>query len=60
MNSAYRIASGLIITGFFMLCQPFARFLYEWGFPVLLAGVIMFMVLDHLPSTRQLEEDDHG
>jgi hypothetical protein len=60
MNTAYSIASGLIITGFFMLCQPFAKFLYEWGFPVLLAGVILFLILDHIPATSPLKEDDRG
>ncbi|MEY3308825.1 MAG: hypothetical protein RLZZ413_2863 [Pseudomonadota bacterium] len=42
MNNVYRLASGLIIAGFFMLCQPFAKVLFEWGFPVLLAGVFLF------------------
>jgi hypothetical protein len=60
MNTAYRIASGLIVAGFVMLCQPFAMTLYEWGFPVLLAGVILFLILDHIPSTSPPKEDDHG
>ena len=60
MNDAYRIASGLIIAGFLMLCQPFAKVLFEWGFPVLLAGVILFLVLDHIPATNTLKEDDLG
>ena len=60
MNTAYRIASGLIIAGFLMLCQPFALILYEWGFPVLLAGVILFVLLDHIPATTPRKENDHG
>lgn len=60
MNTAYRVASGLIIAGFLMLCQPFAKVLYEWGFPVLLAGVVLFMILDHIPATSPQKEDDRG
>ena len=60
MNNAYRLASGLIIAGFFMLCQPFTKVLFEWGFPVLLSGVILFLILDHIPATNPNMEDDLG
>ena len=50
MTSAYRIASTLIITGFVMLCQPFLHELFVWGFPVLLVGTILFLILDHIPA----------
>ncbi len=56
-NWAYRIASGLILIGFAMLCQPFTHDVFVLGFPVLLAGVVLFMVLDHVPDSRIKEED---
>jgi hypothetical protein len=40
-----------------MLCQPFTHDLFVLGFPVLLAGVVLFMVLDHVPDGRIKEED---
>ncbi len=46
----YRVSSTLILGGFAMLCQPFAQQLFVLGFPVLLVGVIAFMVLDHIPN----------
>ncbi|MDB5660536.1 MAG: hypothetical protein JWS10_3151 [Cypionkella sp.] len=57
MNTAYRIASILIAAGFAMLCQPFSHDLFRYGFPVLLVGVILFMVLDHIPERRPKEID---
>ena len=56
-NWAYRIASGLIRIGFAMLCQPFTHALFVLGFPVLLVGVLLFMVLDHVPDGKLKEED---
>ena len=47
---AYRLASILIVSGFLMLCQPVVQERFAWGFPVLLTGVILFMVLDHIPE----------
>ena len=49
----YRLAIALILLGVLMLCQPFAFTLYTWGFPVVLAGVALFLVLDHLPQERR-------
>jgi hypothetical protein len=40
----------LILIGFAMLCQPFTVALYAWGFPVLLLGVVLFVIADHLPA----------
>jgi hypothetical protein len=40
----------LILLGFGMLCQPFTVALYSLGLPVLLAGVALFIVADHLPA----------
>jgi len=53
----YRYASALILGGFVMLCQPFTHDLFVVGFPVLLAGVVLFMVLDHVPDPRPKEEE---
>lgn len=51
----YRYATTLILVGFVMLCQPFTHGLFMLGFPVLLVGVIMFMVLDHVPEKTPVE-----
>lgn len=57
----YRLAITLILGGFAMLCQPFTHALFVLGFPVLLAGVILFMILDHIPEGRLPEEEEnHG
>ncbi len=55
---AYRIASTLILGGFVMLCQPFFHELFVIGFPVLLAGVVLFLILDHVPDARTAEEEE--
>jgi hypothetical protein len=52
-----RFASALILVGFAMLCQPFLHGLFMFGFPVLLAGVVLFMILDHVPDARRQEEE---
>lgn len=57
-NTFYRLASGLILGGFAMLCQPFTHDLFVFGFPVLLAGVILFMVLDHVADTEFGEQEE--
>lgn len=59
-NWVYRIASALILIGFAMLCQPFTHDIFVYGFPVLLAGVVLFMVLDHVPERVVDEEDRNG
>jgi hypothetical protein len=54
----YRLASTLILGGFVMLCQPFVHAFFVFGFPVLLAGVVLFMILDHVPDARPSEEEE--
>jgi hypothetical protein len=54
----YRVATTLILGGFAMLCQPFTHSLFVFGFPVLLAGVVLFMILDHVPDARLSEEEE--
>ncbi|MEW9804727.1 hypothetical protein [Mesorhizobium marinum] len=55
----YRVASALILGGFALLCQPFTHALFVIGFPILLAGVALFMILDHVPDGR-IEEDNNA
>lgn len=52
LNRLYTLATVLILSGIAMLCQPFLFFLHTCAFPVLLAGVAVFMILDHLPSFK--------
>jgi hypothetical protein len=54
----YRLATALILGGFAMLCQPFTHSLFVVGFPVLLAGVVLFMIMDHVPDARLSEEEE--
>lgn len=56
----YRLATTLILIGFAMLCQPFVRALFAFGFPVLLVGVVLFMILDHVPDAPPPLEEDLG
>lgn len=60
LNRLYRLASALILIGFAMLCQPFTHDVFVYGFPVLLVGVLLFMVLDHIPERVVEEEDRNG
>ncbi|MDQ0324132.1 putative membrane protein [Pararhizobium capsulatum DSM 1112] len=60
MKWLYFVAITLILGGFAMLCQPFVHVLFATGFPVLLAGVILFMILDHIPDGRSSEEEDNN
>jgi len=50
----YATATVLIVTGIVMLCQPVSANVHVWAFPVLLAGVVLFLVLDHLPESSSL------
>jgi len=54
---SYRVATALILVGFAMLCQPFIMMMFSWGFPVLMVGVVMFMILDHIPSKPVSEQE---
>ena len=56
-NVFYRVAIGLILLGFLMLVQSFSLDLFNWGFQVLLAGVALFIIVDHWPGE---EQDDAG
>ena len=50
----YVAATVLIITGIMMLCQPVSATVHVWGFPMLLVGVALFLILDHLPESSPL------
>ena len=54
----HRLATALILIGFAMLCQPFTVTLYAWGFPVLLLGVLLFVIADHLPTKHSSPDED--
>lgn len=54
---SYRVATALILGGFAMLCQPLFMILFSWGFPVLMVGVVMFMILDHIPPKPVSEQE---
>jgi hypothetical protein len=51
IDRLYRLASVFIVVSIVMLCQPFSISVHVWAFPVLLAGVVMFLILDHLPHS---------
>lgn len=42
------LAAICIFSGVFFLCQPFTLTLYTIGFPIVLAGVILYNIVDHL------------
>jgi len=50
MKRLYMLATILIIAGVVMLCQPFSLTVHIYAVPVLLVGIVIFMVLDHLPD----------
>jgi hypothetical protein len=53
----YFFATILIVVGIIMLCQPFLFAIHVSAFPVLLIGVALFMVLDHLPDVTNRNQD---
>ena len=53
----YFFATILIVVGIIMLCQPFLFAIHVSAFPVLLIGVTLFMILDHLPDVASRNQD---
>lgn len=53
----FALLSAVIFLGVALLIQPFAFDLFTYGFPLLLVGIIGFIVLDHLP-TRAAEGEE--
>jgi uncharacterized membrane protein YadS len=54
----YTVATVLIVAGIAMLCQPFFFVVHASAFPVLLIGVVLFMILDHLPEFNGNNRED--
>lgn len=52
----YGVTTALILAGFASLCQPFFLWLYSAGFPLIIAGVALHIVLDHLP--RRMKDNE--
>ncbi len=50
VSRLYSLATGLIIAGVVMLCQPFSLAAHTYAVPIFLMGVVLFMALDHLPN----------
>ena len=57
IDRLYKLASVLIVASIVMLCQPFSIAVHVWAFPVLLTGVVAFLILDHLPESPSLIGD---
>ena len=53
----YGTATTAIIAGVVMLCQPFSVDVFFYGFEVLAAGTVLFIVLDHTPLAHADPED---
>jgi len=58
LNRTYMVATGLILLGFVLLCQPFSQTLFSAGFPVLVLGVVLHLILDHWPAHAAISEED--
>jgi hypothetical protein len=55
VSRIYTVATILIIAGLVALCQPFSLTVHFYAFPVFLLGVVLFMILDHLPGVGENE-----
>lgn len=47
---AYRFATIAILGGFAMLIQPLSHEVFRLGLPVMIVGILLHAVLDHLPD----------
>jgi len=65
-STLYRICTAIILIGFVMLIQPLSMMIFEWGLPVMLAGVIIHAILDHMndwgakPKSESVESGRSG
>lgn len=57
LERMYVLATGLILLGFVLLCQPFSQSLFSAGFPVLVFGVVLHLILDHWPRRTDASEE---
>lgn len=53
VKNIYRVATGIILLGFVMLIQPLSMSAFSWGLPVMIVGIVIYIVLDHLPGKTQ-------
>lgn len=53
IKTFYRLATGIILLGFVMLIQPLSMDAFSWGLPVMIVGIVIYIVLDHLPVKTQ-------
>lgn len=44
----YVLCTAVILLGFLMLIQPVSMSLFSLGLPVMIAGIILHIILDHL------------
>ena len=44
------LSTALILLGVFMLLQPFAMWMYNYSFIVILVGTIGFVITSHFPD----------
>lgn len=49
---AERSGMAVMGAGILMVCQPWLREAFQWGFLVTLAGIVWFLVATHLPEPR--------
>lgn len=50
IRHAYAVRTATILVGFAMLIQPFSMPVFSLGLPVMLVGILVHAVLDHLPA----------
>lgn len=50
IRRAYAACTAIILLGFAMLIQPFSMAVFSLGLPVMLVGILVHIVLDHLPA----------
>lgn len=53
IKSTYSLATAIILFGFIMLIQPLSMEAFSWGLPVMIVGIVIYIVLDHVPDKWQ-------
>jgi hypothetical protein len=48
----------LIIFGIFSLCQPWVLLLHVYGFSIILAGLVGFIVFSHIKPLPEAEAEE--
>ncbi len=52
------ISMWVIIFGIFSLCQPWVLLLHVYGFSIILAGLVGFIVFSHIKPLPEEEEEE--